>query len=268
LLAPREADVTILFCDLRGFSKQAEGSRHDLLGLLDRVSQAMGIVTRHILAHGGGIGDFLGDAAMGFWGWPVASTHGPLDACRAALSIRSEFKSLNQQSNHPLANFQMGIGIAHGRAVAGKIGTAELMKVTVFGPVVNLASRLESMTRQLRVPILLDETVAKDVRQHMPTSEARIRHLAKVLPFGMETPLLVSELVPPYSEFPELTDGHLATYERAVQHFIAGRWEPAYQELHQLPAADQAQDFLALQIAQHNRQAPANWDGMIRLPSK
>src|SRR5262249_4665778 len=77
LLAPREADVTILFCDLRGFSKHSETSRHDLLGLLDRVSQAMGIMTRHILAHGGGIGDFLGDAAMGFWGWPVASPHGP-----------------------------------------------------------------------------------------------------------------------------------------------------------------------------------------------
>lgn len=268
LLAPREADVTILFCDLRGFSKQAEGSRHDLLGLLDRVSQAMGIMTRHILAHGGGIGDFLGDAAMGFWGWPVASTHGPVDACRAALAIRAEFKSLNQQLNHPLANFQMGIGIAHGRAVAGKIGTAELVKVTVFGPVVNLASRLEGMTRQLRVPILLDEKVASDVREHLPHNEGRIRCLARVLPFGMDTALVVSELVPPLHSFPEMSDAQLAIYERAVDDFIAGRWESAFEELHQLPASDKAQDFLALQIAQHNRQAPPNWDGTIKLPSK
>jgi adenylate cyclase len=268
LLAPREADVTILFCDLRGFSKHSEASRHDLLGLLDRVSQAMGIMTRHILAHGGGIGDFLGDAAMGFWGWPVASSHGPLDACKAALSIRAEFESLNHQPNHPLANFQMGIGIAHGRAVAGKIGTAELVKVTVFGPVVNLASRLEGMTRQLRVPILLDETVAANVRQHMPRIEGRIRRLARVLPFGMDTPLVVSELVPPLHSYPELADNHLAIYEQAVEDFVGGRWEAAYEELHQLPASDKAQDFLALQIAQHNRQAPPNWDGIIKLPSK
>lgn len=268
LLAPREADVTILFCDLRGFSKQAEGARHDLLGLLDRVSQAMGIMTRHILAHGGGIGDFLGDAAMGFWGWPVAAPNGPLDACRAALAIRDEFDAVNRQPDHPLANFQMGIGIAHGRAVAGKIGTNELVKVTVFGPAVNLASRLEGMTRQLRVPILLDEVVAEMSRQRLSHQEGRVRRLARVLPFGMETPLLVSELVPPVHTTPDLTDEHLAIYETAVEHFIAGRWEAAYEALHKLPASDKAQDFLAVLIAQHNRQPPPGWDGIVRLPSK
>lgn len=268
LLAPREADVTILFCDLRGFSKQAEGARRDLLGLLDRVSQAMGIMTRHILAHGGGIGDFLGDAAMGFWGWPVDAPGGPVDACRAALAIRAEFDALNHQPDHPLANFQMGIGIANGRAVAGKIGTNELVKVTVFGPAVNLASRLEGMTRQLRVPILLDETVADMIRDRLAGSEGRVRRLARVLPFGMETPLLVSELVPPYRAEPDLSDEQLAIYETAVEHFIAGRWEAAYEALHKLPASDKAQDFLAVLIAQHNRQPPSGWDGIVKLPSK
>jgi adenylate cyclase len=268
LLAPREADVTILFCDLRGFSKQAEGARRDLLGLLDRVSQAMGIMTKHILAHGGGIGDFLGDAAMGFWGWPVAAPAGPIDACRAALAIRAEFDALNRQPDHPLANFQMGIGIAHGRAVAGKIGTNELVKVTVFGPAVNLASRLEGMTRQLRVPILLDEVVSQMSREKLPHQEGRIRHLAQVLPYGMETSLVVSELLPPVHVAPDLTDNHLTIYETAVEHFIAGKWEAAYEALHKLPASDKAQDFLAVLIAQHNRQPPQGWDGIVRLPSK
>ena len=268
LLAPREADVTILFCDLRGFSKQAEGARRDLLGLLDRVSQAMGIMTKHILAYGGGIGDFLGDAAMGFWGWPVDAPDGPLDACRAALAIRADFEALNEQPDHPLANFQMGIGIANGRAVAGKIGTNELVKVTVFGPAVNLASRLEGMTRQMRVPILLDETVAAMVRGKLSRDDGRVRQLARVLPFGMETPLVVTELVPPVASDKTLSDTHLATYETAVDHFIAGRWEAAYEALHKLPASDKAQDFLAVLIAQHNRQPPAGWDGIVRLPSK
>lgn len=268
LLAPREADVTILFCDLRGFSKQAESARRDLLGLLDRVSQAMGIMTKHILAHGGGIGDFLGDAAMGFWGWPVAAPSGPLDACRAALAIRADFDALNRQPDHPLANFQMGIGIANGRAVAGKIGTNDLVKVTVFGPAVNLASRLEGMTRQLRVPILLDEMVAEMSRDRLGRQEGRVRRLAQVLPYGMDTPLVVSELVPSVSAAPELTDSHLTIYETAVEHFIAGRWEAAYEALHKLPASDKAQDFLAVLIAQHNRQPPPGWDGIVRLPSK
>lgn len=268
LLAPRESDVTVLFCDLRGFSKQAEVSRGDLLGLLDRVSQALGVMTRHILEHGGVIGDFQGDAAMGFWGWPVASEDAPLQACRAALAIRASFVETAGREGHPLANFEMGIGMARGKAVAGKIGTSEHVKVTVFGPVVNLASRLEGMTKQLRVPIIIDEGLAEVVKSRLHVSEGRTRHLSQVLPYGMETPVYVSELLPGEADAPELTAAHLEAYELAVSNFIAGRWEQAYHALRNLPADDRAQDFLAVLIAQHNRVAPPDWNGVVKLPSK
>ena len=156
--------MTVLFCDLRGFSQKAEAAAGDLKGLLDRVSRALGVMTSQILKHSGVTGDFQGDAAMGFWGWPFASPESPLNACRAALGIRAAFEETFGRPDHPLGSFQVGIGVAHGRAVAGKIGTSEQVKVTVFGPVVNLASRLEGMTKQLRVPIVLDETTASIVR--------------------------------------------------------------------------------------------------------
>jgi len=268
MLEPRECDVTVLFCDLRGFSRQAEDSRDELIELLDRVSQALGVMTRHILAHGGVIGDFQGDAAMGFWGWPVATEEAPLNACRAALDIRAAFAATSGQKDHVLANFQMGIGLAQGKAVAGKIGTSDHVKVTVFGPVVNLASRLEGMTKQLRVPILVDEAIAKIVDERFPTSEGRLRKLARVLPFGMQTPVTVSELLPSEADFPELTSVHLEAYERAVTDFQSGDWEQAYRALHDIPPSDRAQDFLNLLITQHNRTPPADWDGIVKLPSK
>jgi adenylate cyclase len=268
ILAPRECDVTVMFCDLRGFSHHAEESAGDLIGLLNRVSQALGVMTSHILQHRGVTGDFQGDAALGFWGWPFSSEESALQACRAALGIRKVFSESFQKSGHPLANFQMGIGLAHGPAVAGKIGTAEQVKVTVFGPVVNLASRLETMTSQLRVPILLDESLAILVRERLDPSEGRVRRLAKVLPVGFETPVIVSELVPPASDLPELTDAHLQRYEQGVADFIAGHWEAAYRCLHDMPATDRAQDFLLALIAQHNRQAPPDWDGIVRLQNK
>lgn len=268
LLAPRESDVTVLFCDLRGFSKHAEGARGDLIGLLDRVSQALGVMTRHILEFGGVIGDFQGDAAMGFWGWPVAADDAPLQAVRAALAIRKSFVATAGQAGHPLADFEMGIGISHGRAVAGKIGTSEHVKVTVFGPVVNLASRLEGMTKQLRVPILIDEALAEIVRTRLPTTEGRTRHLARVQPYGMDTPVLVSELLPSVADVPELTAAHLAAYEDAVSNFIAGKWDAAYRSLRELPSSDRAQDFLGMLIAQHDRVAPSDWTGVVRLGSK
>jgi len=268
LLEPCECDVAVMFCDLRGFSQRAEHEASNLIGLLERVSRALGVMTHQILEHGGVTGDFQGDAALGFWGWPFPSPDAAVRACRAALGIRAAFARAAAQKDHPLADFTMGVGIAHGRAVAGKIGTEEQVKVTVFGPVVNLAQRLESMTKTLRAPILLDEAAAAIVRERMSSDEGRLRRLARVLPYGMETPVLVSELVPSQRDFPELRDDHIAEFERGVEHFIAGRWEEAYRSLHAMPPGDRAQDFLLHHITQFGRIAPPTWDGIVRLPGK
>lgn len=268
VLAPRETEVTVLFCDLRGFSRQSERSADDLLGLLNRVSRALGVTTHHILEEGGVVGDFQGDAVMGFWGWPLPQSDSVRRACLAALAIRAELERASQQKDDLLAGFRMGVGIATGNAVAGKIGTVDQVKVTVFGPVVNLASRLEGMTKILHAPILLDEPTARYVRQHVPADVARCRRLAVVRPAGLDTPLEVAELLPPQSDDPVLDSQHLARYEAALDAFTQGMWAEAFEHLHHVPADDQAKDFLTVFIAQHNRTPPDDWDGVIRLTSK
>lgn len=268
LLEPRECDVTVLFCDLRGFSHHAEEQADNLTGLLERVSLALEVMTSQILRFGGVTGDFQGDAALGFWGWPISSDEAPLNACRAALAIREEFAKAHADPEHPLTDFETSIGIAHGRAVAGKIGTREQVKVTVFGPVVNLASRLEGMTRQLHVPILIDDNLDALIRSNTDNFEGRVRKLLHVLPYGMENSLVVSELVPSESALPQLTGKHIEDFEIAVQKFIAGEWADAWRFLHTMPADDRAQDFLAMQITQHDRTAPTDWDGIVRIKKK
>ena len=268
VLAPREADVSVLFCDLRGFSRTSERSADDLLGLLNRVSRALGVMTRQILDQGGVVGDFHGDAAMGFWGWPLPQADAAQRACRAALAIRAEFANAARQADHALEDFRIGIGVASGRAVAGKIGTVDQVKVTVFGPVVNLASRLEEMTKYLRAPILLDEPTARVVREHLPRDVARVRRVAVVRPFNLSTSLEVSELLPPLAHYPQLTDDHIAAYEAAVAALLARDWPQAFQLLHHVPADDRVKDFLTVFIAQHNRTPPENWDGVIPLAAK
>jgi len=263
VLAPREADVTVLFCDLRGFTAKSEQAAGDLFGLLNRVSQALGVMTRHILEQGGVVGDFHGDAAMGFWGWPIAQPDSVERACRAALGIRAAFGSADG-----LIDFRVGIGMASGRAVAGKIGTVDQVKVTVFGPVVNLASRLETMTRQLRASILIDPPTAAVVRATVPREICRVRRLALVRPVGLSAPIEVSELLPPLCDSRELTDEHLACYEAALVAFQARDWPLALKHLHAVPPDDQAKDFLTLFIAQHARTPPPNWDGSIPLEGK
>lgn len=264
VLQPREADVTVLFVDLRGFSRASERLSAQLHELLQRVSQALGVTTHHILQTGGVVGDFHGDAVMGFWGWPLAQIDAVKRACHAALGIRAAFSAATSQGpTDPLANFRVGIGIATGRAVAGKIGTIDQVKVTVFGPVVNLASRLEEMTKALRVPILLDEVTAAEARRQLTRDEARIRTLAKVRPAGLDTPQVVSELLPSLAAWPQLSDEHIAAFEAAGAALNAGDWSRALQLLHQVPPDDLAKDFLTVFIAQHNRTPPDNWDGVV-----
>lgn len=276
VLAPREADVTVLFCDLRGFSRHSERHAGNLTELLERVSQALGVMTRHILAQGGVVGDFHGDSAMGFWGWPLPQPDAMARACRAALGIRAEFAAAAASTPNmaaslaesPLANFRVGIGIASGRAVAGKIGTVDQVKVTVFGPVVNLASRLEEMTKHLHAAILIDEPTATAARAQLPRETARVRRLARIKPLGLETPVEVSELLPPAAEFPQLSDEHLDAYEQAVEALLARDWPTALKLLHLVPPDDLVKDFLTVFIAQHNRTPPPGWDGVIPLAIK
>jgi adenylate cyclase len=267
-LQPRETEVTVLFCDLRGFSRKVEAAADDLLAVLDRVSRALGVMTEHILAHKGVIADFLGDAAMGFWGWPLTEPDMVQQACLAALGIRTYYEALARSRDHPLAEFRVGIGVATGRAVAGRIGTLDQAKVTVFGPVVNLASRLEGMTKILHVPILIDEATAGAVRERLPRQVARCRRLALVKPYGLETPLMVSELLPPAGGDEALGDEHVAAYEAALDAFLKRDWSAAYEHLHRVPPQDLGKDILTGFIIQHNHTPPAGWDGVIPLASK
>lgn len=269
-LAPRETEVTVLFCDLRGFSKKSEQESANLMGLLKRVSEALGVMTRNILVHGGVVGDFHGDAAMGFWGWPIAQEDAAQRACRAAQAIRDEFEGASRNPEHAevLAGFQVGIGVATGKAVAGKIGSIDQVKVTVFGPVVNLASRLEGMTKYFRVPVLLDDATAAKL-QASKDARPRVRRVARAFPAGMETAVGLVELLPPLdSPANVLNNEDVATYERGLDAFIAGDWEKAYRELRKGSADDRMVDILTSMITQHSRVAPRDWDGAIHLTSK
>ncbi|MBX9678051.1 MAG: adenylate/guanylate cyclase domain-containing protein [Gemmataceae bacterium] len=266
-LKAREEEVSVLFCDLRGFSRQAEHQAQQLLMLLERVSKALGVMTKSIFDKGGVIADFQGDAALGFWGWPLPMPNKIEQACLAALEIRSLVEASAQRPDHPLAGFQVGIGLATGQAVAGKIGTSGQAKIGVFGPVVNLASRLEGMTKILRAPILVDMKTASAATERLSRDICRSRRLAVVQPYGLDTPLTVAELLPGPAESP-LSDDDLRSYEFALDAFVAGQWEKAYDLLHALPARDRGKDFLLGNIIQHNHQPPTGWNGVVTLTSK
>ena len=268
VLEPRECPVSVLFCDLRGFSATSEIMSEHLLRLLDQVSQALGAITSQILEKRGVVGDFHGDAVMGFWGWPLEQNDAAIRACQVALAIVDQSESLNQATGQPLDHFLMGMGMATGVAVAGKIGTSDQVKVTAFGPVVNLAARFESLTRAFLVPILIDEATANALRPAASDLSIRIRRLAKVLPSGLQRATPIYQVLPDRLPYLHITDDHLQKYDEALNLFEAGEWGPSLNLLRELPYADRAKDVLLDFISFRNAIVPTLWNQVIEFRGK
>ena len=271
VLQPRQCEVSVLFCDLRGFSRTSEQMADDLLGLLSRVSESLGVTTRVILDTGGVIGDFHGDAVMGFWGWPLED-RSPVETARsavlAAIQIQTEFSLLAKQ--HSFASeFTMGIGIATGNAVAGKIGTQDQVKVTVFGPVVNLAARLEGMTKQLKASILIDENtkILLDNSNEQLDGQTNIPHrrMGNFQPVGMTKPVQLYQILADH----EQNSQHQTAYDEALRLFESGKIKQAIAKLTLIKAiesSDSAVQFLLEFLKQV--QPTASNDGIIRMWAK
>ena len=267
-LEPSEKNISVLFCDVRGFSKKSEQLQRDLLTLLRSVSAALNVMAKGILQRDGAIADFQGDSALGFWGWPVELEEGPVPACRAALAIYKHFHNVIAVSGSLLEGFSVGFGVAHGRALAGQIGTDQQAKVGVFGPVVNQGARLETMTKQFDLPICIDEPSAEYARMYLLPSEGKVRRLACVRPKGMDTPMTVYGLVPLDEPFAWITDEIISDYDKALDAVTAGKWGSAVETLERVPDQDGPKQFLLRNMAALGNEPPASWDGAFSLANK
>ncbi len=268
VLEPRESRVTVLFCDLRGFSASSEEMSDHLLNLLDQVSRLLGLVTSQILDRRGVVGDFHGDAVMGFWGWPLEQPDAARRACETAFAIAEQTAAWCHSGGRSPDQFQFGMGIASGVAVAGKIGTSDQVKVTAFGPVVNLASRFEGLTRVFRVPLLVDEATAQALEPVLLPTQGVLRRVARVLPAGLARPVQMYQLLHRDSLPAEWTAEGFAQYEEALIQFESGNWKLAAELWQQLPASDRVRDVPLEYIRRHGGTPPTNWNQAIEFHSK
>jgi class 3 adenylate cyclase len=151
-------DVTVLFADLKGFTPLAERLDPDVLvkllnGWMERMSRA-------VAAHHGHVAKLLGDGFLALFGALETNPWQTNDAVGAALTMRAALAEYNATlAGDGLPPLAMGVGIHRGTVVAGVIGTAELVEYGVLGNVVNLAARVETLTRTHGVDILVTEAV-------------------------------------------------------------------------------------------------------------
>jgi len=206
ILRGRVLEVTVLFSDLKGFTQltRSRTAAGDSELHVRQLNTYLGAMVEVITAHGGTIDKFMGDAVMAVFGSPVG--RGPVQeaeaAVRCALAMEERLQELNatwqaqapQQGEHDamqaLAN---GVGLASGTVVAGQIGSPQRMEFTVIGDTVNMASRLEGLTRRLDTLVCLDATTA-DLVKNVEGLQLRsfgpqgVRGIGEIEVFGADLP--------------------------------------------------------------------------------
>lgn len=184
-LGGKRRHITVLFSDVRGFTGISEKiSPEEVVSFL---GQYFAEVTQIVFKHGGTVDKFMGDGMMAFFGAPKSH---PDDAVRA-VKTGLEMIDLVQQRSAEWAkllgqNVAIGVGINSGDAVVGSIGSELRADYTAIGDTVNLASRLEGLTKELGVPILISETTVADL-----SGAVDLVPLQRVKVVGRETALLV-----------------------------------------------------------------------------
>ena len=153
-------EVTVMFCDIKGFTTISE--RLEPRQLAEWLNRYFNIVSEIIVRHKGTIDKYMGDSVMAFWGAPVTNDNHAADALNAALDIQHELASLRiELQRRKLPDLYVGIGISSGISNVGNIGSEFRMAYTVIGDTVNIAERLERQTRYYDVPVIVSDLTSR-----------------------------------------------------------------------------------------------------------
>jgi adenylate cyclase len=188
-LGGEEREITVLFSDIRGFTSISENtSPIELVRVLNRYFSA---VTKKIFENDGVLDKYIGDAIMAFWGAPIENPHQADKAVEAALGMLEALEALNQEfkaSGDP--EIKIGIGIYTGRAVVGNIGSEHRFDYTAIGDAVNAASRIEGLTKDFGMPIIIGENTKNKLTKPFvitPLGETSVKgRVAKITIYGVK----------------------------------------------------------------------------------
>jgi adenylate cyclase len=260
--------VSILFSDIRGFTTLTESA--DSHALVKQLNEYFEEMVAHVFSHQGSLDKFIGDAVMAVWGNIVS--HGKdtdaHNAVATALAMKQSLKKLNADwKSRGMLELAFGIGINHGEVIVGNLGSSEKMELTVIGDPVNLASRLEGLTKEYHLDLLLGESVAPLV-----SDTYILRTVDSVQVKGKTKPVDVFTVIGDGAAQTVSTPLWLARYEEGVRLYRERKFAEgvhAFEEcLRRQPTDYLSEMYLKRCQTLIENPPPESWDGVFVMTKK
>ena len=258
-------DLTIMFSDIRDFTRLSEGMGPDELVRL--LNEYLGAMTDILFQHFGTLDKYIGDAIMAFWGSPYPMEDHAYPACCCATEMVARLAELNREwTARGGREIAIGIGVNTGPVNVGNMGSAKRLAWTVMGDNVNLASRLEGMTKEYRVRIIISENTYAQVKNQFV-----VREMDKIRVKGKQHPVTIYELMGPLSELHQ-HEALLTTYNTALECYRTHDWREAAGKFGQLlfsyPQDGPTQVLLQRCVEFIDDPPEKDWDGVYVMKSK
>jgi class 3 adenylate cyclase len=264
--------VTVMFCDMRGFTALSEGMTPQ--GLVKVMNRYLTTMSEPIRAHKGIIDKYIGDAIMAYWGPPFLEDANQAElACLAAIDMIGRIAALRKELPELLGvrvipvECDLRIGIATGEALVGSIGSEFMMSFTVMGDTVNLASRLEAANKIYGSRSLISEETMAAVG-----AAIEVREIDRLLVVGQSRPQIVFEIMGRHGQLTPKQDSLRTRYAEGLAAYRARRWSDAQTALNaalEIAPGDGPSLALLGRIASMEKNPPGDdWDGSWRFDQK
>ena len=257
--------LTVLFSDIRGFTTISERLKPEtLISLLNEYLTTMSTI---ILDNFGFLDKFIGDAIMAVYCTPITREDHALLSCQTALDMQIALKEINKKfKQEHLIEIKIGIGINSGEMVIGNVGSKQRFDYTVLGDNVNLASRLEGITKLFGVEIIISEFTYQLIQDNW-----RVRELDIVRVKGKKRPVKIYELIGKIDD-KSCFDSLFALYYEGLEAFRNrqfGLGLQKFQEALNLNPLDGPSQYYLKRCQQYKQQPPPpNWDTISTLLTK
>lgn len=257
--------MTVLFSDIRGFTSISEGLKPEKL--VEIMNKYLSRMTDEVFKHEGVLDKYIGDAVMAFWNAPFDQPDHAKRAVETALDMLSALKEMNATKVFGDLELKIGVGVNTGEMVVGNMGSEERFDYTVIGDSVNLGSRLESLTKEYGVCLLITESARQELNNGY-----LLRQVDLVAVKGKKEPVKIFEVMKRSKNASQADKQFVKKFEDALAAYFAKDFSQAVQLTSEL-LAERPEDGPSKTLksrAEHFIQEPppADWNGVWVMTKK